>query len=85
MTASMHALVRRMAARVSGCPERVLVNSAPEFSALRMAWRERSAAHAGEGRWNRKAHREQMAKAEAAYHAAYRKRKNLKMNRRQNP
>lgn len=51
MTASMRALVRRMAARVSGCPERVLVNSAPEFSALRMAWRERSAAHAGEGRW----------------------------------
>ena len=51
MTASMHALVRRMAAGVSGCPGRVLVNSAPEFSALRMAWRGRSAAHAGEGRW----------------------------------
>ena len=51
MTDSMHALVRRMATRVSGCPERVLGNSEPECSALRMAWRERAAAHACEGRW----------------------------------
>ena len=51
MTAAMHAIVRRMATKVSMCPERVLVNSQPEHYALRIAWRNRSYAHGCEGHY----------------------------------